>query len=368
MNYISKRGDKMKKPFKPDLLPINLQSEEIIEILKLEIEARVKIERYSQMLNNSVIQQEILIMFSMDESIQSTKIEGTQATFDEVMESEVTGEKKRDVQEVLNYLEALSLGSELLGRLPLSTRLFLKLHEIILRDSRGQNRSPGEYRKIQNFIGPTSKIEDASYIPPEPNEINKYVSNLEEYMNDNLPDLLGPIARAAVIHAQFETIHPFLDGNGRLGRILIILYLLDQKLIKTPSFFISQQLEKNKYKYYSLLNNLRSSNPKWKEWILFFLNSSISQADYYIDKLQKIEALYTEMTEYAEQNNIRIELVRYIFRKPTFTAKDVQDTLGISYNTARNNISKLLESGKIYVDDRKRNKIYRFYDLMDIVR
>ena len=358
----------MKNPFNPKQLPVELNAEDIIQILRIETEARVKIERYNQLLNKSIIQQEVLMMFSMDESIQSTKIEGTQATFDDIMEYEFTGEKKRDVQEVFNYMEALSTGAKLLETLPLSTRLFLKLHEIILKDSRGQNRSPGEYRKIQNFIGPTSRIEDASYIPPEPHKIDSYMSNLEEYMNSNIDDLLGPIARAAIIHGQFETIHPFLDGNGRLGRILIILYLLDQKLIETPSFFISQQLEKNKYKYYTLLNNLRSSNPKWKDWIIFFLNSSIDQSDYYIDKLQTIESLYTELVGYANENNIRQDLIGYIFRRPMFTTNDVQSVLGISYNTARNNISKLLDSGRLYADDRKRNKIYRFYDLLDIVR
>lgn len=199
----------MNKPFTPSLLPIELSMEDSIEILKLEAEARVKIERYTQMLDNSIIQKEILTMFSLEESIQSTKIEGTQATYDQVMESEMTGTKKRDVQEVLNYLEALNLGAELLKTLPLSTRLILTLHSTILQGSRGQNPSPGEYRKVQNFIGPNNKIEDASYIPPEPQKINEYISNLERYMNNEMTDNMGPIARAAIIHAQFETIIPF---------------------------------------------------------------------------------------------------------------------------------------------------------------
>lgn len=358
----------MKKPFIPQFLPIELDMQDLIKILTLETEARVKIERYNQMLDNSVIQKEILMMFSMDESIQSTKIEGTQATYDEVMESEITGTKKRDVQEVLNYFDALSLGAELLKTLPLSTRLILQLHSTILQESRGQNRSPGEYRKVQNFIGPTNKIEDASYIPPEPQKIHEYMANLEKYMNNEIEDNMGPIARASIIHAQFETIHPFLDGNGRIGRILIILYLLNESLIKTPSFFISQELEKNKYKYYTLLNNLRSDKPKWKEWIVFFINSAINQADYYIEKLQKIESLYHELASYANENRIRQDIIIYIFTRPVFTIKDAQSILGISYNTARNNINKLMESGKIYADDRKRDKRYRFYELMDIVR
>jgi Fic family protein len=358
----------MKKPFNPNKLPIHLDSNDMIQILKLEAEARVKIERYNQMLKNSVIQKEILMMFSMNESIQSTKIEGTQATFDDVMESEVTGEKKRDVQEVLNYLQALYEGSQKLERLPLCTRLFLEVHQTILRDSRGQNRSPGEYRKIQNFIGPNGKIEDASYIPPEPNKVNEYMSNLEEYINGNLEDSFGPLSRAAIVHAQFETIHPFLDGNGRLGRILIVLYFLTEGIIDEPSFFISEELEKNKYKYYSLLNNLRIDKPKWKEWIIFFLHSAMAQADYYIQKLQRIEYLYSDLSKYAQENAIRQDIITYVFSKPIFTAKDLQASLNISYNTARNNLHKLVEGGRIFADDKKRNKIYRFYDFMDIIR
>lgn len=346
----------MKRPFNPKLLQIELSAQDSMEILKLEIEARVKIERCSQMLNNSVIQKEILMMFSLDESIQSTKIEGTRATYDEVMESEITGTPKKDVQEVLNYFDALSLGTELLRIIPLSTRLILQLHSTILQDSRGENRSPGEYRKIQNFIGPNNKIEDASYIPPEPQKIHEYMSNLEKYMNNETTDDMGPIARAAIIHAQFETIHPFLDGNGRLGRILIILYLLDQKVIAVPSFFISQELEKNKYKYYTLLNNLRSEKSKWKEWLVFFITASINQANYYIVKLQKMESLYVEIARYAQENGIRQDLIVYIFTKPVFTIKDVKNTLNISYNTARSNVAKLMESGKIYTDDKKKTR------------
>ncbi len=194
------------------------------------------------------------------------------------------------------------------------------------------------------------------------------MSNLEEYMNNNIEDLFGPIARVAIIHGQFETIHPFLDGNGRLGRILIILYFLDQRVLQTPSFFISEQLEKSKYKYYNLLNNLRTSKLRWKEWIIFFIEASIAQADYYIEKLKQIDALCLEMVQYGQNNGVRGDLIMFIFRKPVFTIKDVENTLGISYNTAKNNLTKLLQSGKLYEDDRKRNKVYRFYDFMDIIR
>ena len=359
----------MKKPFHPKYLPITLPTDSLIEIMKIETEARVKIERYNSILERSPIKEEIFLMFSLDESLQSTRIEGTQATFDEVISSEITGDKRVDIIEVRNYMEALEQGVQLLDVLPISTRLLLSLHKIILENARGENRNPGEYRKIQNFIGPTSKIEDASYIPPEANLLPDYITNLEKYINnDSMDDKLGYLVKAAIIHAQFESIHPFLDGNGRMGRILIILYLLNKDVISKPTFFISQELEKNKYKYYGLLNNLRSESPRWDEWIKFFLNCSTSQAEYYVKKLKKIEALYDEMIKISEKYNIRTDLIKYVFKFPVFDIVSIQKELGISYNTGRNNVNKLIQSGKIYPDDKKRNKTYRFYDLLDIMR
>lgn len=359
----------MKKPYHPSYLPIQLRLEDLLELMKLETEARVKIERYNSILERSPIRDEIFFMFSLDESLQSTRIEGTQTTFDEVLASEITNNKKVDIIEVLNYMEALEQGELLLESLPISTRVLLSLHKIILANSRGENRNPGEYRKVQNFIGPTSRIEDATYIPPEAHLLPEYISNLEKYINDDEIDKnIGYIMKAAIIHGHFETIHPFLDGNGRIGRILIVLYLLSKGVISKPTFFISQILERNKYKYYTLLNNLRNDNPKWMEWIRFFIDASIEQAEYYVNKLEKIEELYRDMLKVAEKYTIRTDIIRYIFKHPVFDITSVQRELGVSYNAVRSNVNKLVEGGKIYPDDKKRNKTYRFYDLLDIMR
>ncbi|MCT4564378.1 MAG: Fic family protein [Maledivibacter sp.] len=357
----------MLKPFTPNYLPISLSEDNIIYLYKLTIDARVKIERFNSLLERSIISDEALVFFSLHESIESTRIEGTQTTFSQIMESDITGESNNDIQEVKNYLDALEYGKQKLKLIPISTRMFFELHSIILKDSRGQNRSPGEYRKIQNFIGPTSNIKDATYIPPEPNLISDYMSNLEKYINDDYEDNLDYLIRAGIIHAQFESIHPFLDGNGRLGRILIMLYLLDKKVISKPSFFLSEELEKNKYKYYGLLNNLRTTTPKWKDWLEFFLISSAKQANKNIEKLTKIESLSNNLLNYAKEHGIRKDLIDFIFRKPFFTVNDVQTNLNISYNTANSHIQKLLASNKIFPDDRKRNRIFRFYEILDIL-
>ena len=358
----------MKNVFSPKKLPLEMSSDDLLILYKKAMEARVKLEKFNHMLEISPVQETAIMFFSLNESVESTKIEGTQATFDEVIEAEITGKINTDIQEVRNYMEALEVGNNLLKTFPISTRMILKLHEIILKDSRGQNRNPGEYRKTQNFIGPTNKIEDASYIPPEPQLVNEYMSNLEKYINDELEDDIDPIIKAGIIHAQFETIHPFLDGNGRLGRILMILYLLEKKVISKPAFFMSEYLEKNKYKYYALLNGLRTENPSWVEWLSFFLDAAIKQSEAYIEKLTRIENLLTELLEFTKTNNMNPLFVFAIFKKPYFTIKDIESMVGVSYNAANTNIKKLLTTGRIFPDDKKRNKTYRFYDLLDILR
>lgn len=358
----------MKKIFYPKLLPLELDDSLLLRLYKKVILARSKTTEFSMLLDRNVISDNLMWLFSFNESIQSTRIEGTQATFDEVMEADITQKFNLDILEVRNYIDALSKGKELLKTIPISTRMILELHREILKDGRGKNRSPGEYRKTQNWIGPTKKIEDASYIPPSPDKLEEYMSNLEKYINDEIVDDIDPLIKVAIIHAQFESIHPFLDGNGRVGRILIMLYLLDKKVISKPIFFVSEELEKNKFKYYSMLNNLRVENPKWEEWITFFLDSVIRQAEKNIIKLRKVEDLYSEICLYATKNSIKREFVNAIFKRPVFMVKTLQQDLGVSYSSAKINVTKLLRSGKIFNNDNKRNTLYFFSDLMDILR
>lgn len=358
----------MLQPFTPKLLPIALTDTETISLLRKETNARVKIERFNSLLERSVIKKELIMLFSMDESIQSTRLEGTQTTASEVFEAELTGKKTQDTQEVLNYVHALDLGVSLLQSLPLSTRVFLKLHEIILANSRGQNRNPGEYRKIQNFIGPSKRIEDATYIPPEPQLVPDLISNLEKYINDDYEDSFGYLIRAGIIHGQFESIHPFLDGNGRLGRILLILYLYDKKVTTYPAFFVSEELERNKFKYYAMLNGLRTTTPKWYDWLNFFLISAEQQAENYINKLTRIENLYESLIDFAEKHSIHHDFVRVMFSFPMFNVKTMAQKLSLSENTIRRYCNLFLEHNLIYSDDKRRNRQYILYDLLDIIK
>lgn len=354
------------KSFNPKLLPIELSKDEIIKLLKYEAETLRKIERFNTILERSAISEEILMMFFLNESVQSTRIEGTQTSLTEVVESSITGNTNKDAIEVLNYYQALLKTKNMLGDLPISTRMFHKLHKILLQGSRGESRSPGEFRKVQNFIGPTNNIKDATYIPPSPDKVNYYIGNLEEYINNSL-DNYGVLTRTAIIHGQFETIHPYLDGNGRLGRILIIIYLLKEGIIKEPNFFLSEELEKNKYKYYQLLNNLRLEEPKWFEWIEFFIKSSDRQADKYIEKLESVEELYRNIKKVVIENNIPVDVARFIFKELIFTINQMSEKIGVSYNTARRYVRILEENRIIFGDDKKRNRKYYNYDIINLL-
>ncbi|WP_096203281.1 Fic family protein [Bacillus sp. FJAT-45350] len=185
---------------------------------------------------------------------------------------------------------------------PITERLIRDMHKELMRNARGSTSSSSEYRKIQNFISPTKHIKDASYIPPEPQLMGEYMANLERYINGHPyqsteEEPLHPLFKVAIIHAQFESIHPFLDGNGRLGRILIVLYLLQSKLIDSPFFFLSEELENEKFKYYAMLNGVHTigrNKPDWKSWILLFLEATIRMAKHQYEKLDQAEKLYND--------------------------------------------------------------------------
>ncbi|MTI67211.1 MAG: Fic family protein [Firmicutes bacterium] len=360
------------KPFVPVKLPID-EKIDLLFFYNDLIEASTNIGKYQIMLKNSKINANILINpIILQEAVQSTKIEGTQVTLDEVLESEVEKKKNtNDIKEVLNYYEALKFGEKNLSKIPISTRLFKELHKILLsNDVRVKSRSPGDYRTIQNFIGPEGcTIKTASFVPPEPQFVNKYMSNLERYINEP-KDNLHPLIRIAIVHAQFETIHPFLDGNGRIGRILIPLYLFEYNVIDSANFFISETLEKDKHKYYKLLNDTRIKE-RWNQWIKFFLESVNQQAKKYIKMVEDINVLYEKDLALAMNivsNNNIVNIVNIMYKHPIFTINKMAELTGIPYSTCRRYISQLEEENIIYSDEKLREKKYFYYNLLDLLR
>ncbi|UTI42839.1 Fic family protein [Niallia sp. RD1] len=255
-----------------------------------------------------------------------------------------------------------------------------------MEGARGSIQSSGDFRKIKNFIGPTNRIEDASYIPISADKINDYMSNLENFINGlpynqnlSVNHLAGltdsfifdensdPLIKAAIIHAQFESIHPFLDGNGRLGRILIVLYLMQSKLVTKPIFFVSEELEKERMRYYDLLNGVRGQEPDWDSWILFFLSACNRMAEKNNTKLDNAEEFATAGMKLCETpSDTRVWL--YTFSNPFTNVSTVAKALNMSPNTARKSSNQLVEKGLLFTDRHtKRNKKFRHYELVRIL-
>ncbi|MCB2305668.1 Fic family protein [Clostridium estertheticum] len=380
----------MKKPY----LPFKLPNDKLIDKERLfnkVIQANKEIAIYNEKLKSSKVRPDLLMdLFSLKEALESSKIEGTQATIDEMLEYR-SDEKNvtDDIKEVTNYYIALQEGVYGLKILPLSSRLIKNLHKTLLGGGvRGGSKTPGEFRSVQNYIGTQgSKIENASYIPPEPQLVDSFMSNLDEFMNEN--DDINDLIKIALIHAQFETIHPFLDGNGRIGRILIPLYLYNKGFISSANLFVSESLEKDKYKYYDLLNATRFNvtdkeddedqyekdivavRKIYSDWIDFFLSACINESNKLIDKIEKINELYNvamdKSTKIINSNKMR-QVIDVIFEFPIFTKNKIKSRMTIPVTTLDGYLKKLVEAKVIYSDEKPRNRKYYFYDLINILR
>lgn len=362
-----------KVPYTPEDLPLSHNRVNQLLFLRELIDAHKKIAQYQSLLQNTKIPSHLLLNpVMLNEAVQSTKIEGTQVTLDEVLEVDTHSRKNnKDVQEVLNYYQALREGMDKLSILPISTRLLKSMHLTLMSNEvRGSSRLPGEYRKIQNFIGPEGcTLESATYIPPQPQLVDKYMSNLELYINDP-KDELDELVRIAVIHAQFETIHPFLDGNGRIGRILIPLYLYNKQVIDYPNFFMSEALERDKHKYYRFLNDTRYKGD-WNQWIHFFLQAVIHQADKNIKLINDVNKLYDHDLDLAQSfiNSSGVKkLIDAIYQKPIFTVHTISSVADVSEATCRRYLTILEANRIIFSDGKQRSKTYYYYNLLDKLR
>lgn len=369
-----------------NFLPPIVTTNEALQLYQKVAEIKSLIGKLNAELEHSVVNSQLIQMLTLSESVQSTRIEGTQVTFADMIEEATKKNKSDEVTEVENYMNALSEGIELIhGGNPISTRLIQNLHKILMgKNTRGTIANAGEYRKIQNFIGPTNRIEDASYIPIGANEISSYMTNLEYFINsmahpsfqknpnsdsvllDENSDIL---IKTAIMHAQFESIHPFLDGNGRMGRILIVLNTMQDGLINKPVFFVSDELEKERIRYYNLLNGIRGSLPDWFSWINFFLDACNRMAKSMLDKLDGITSLASlGLQKISKDSSIINHVWLTTFRKPFVTVKEISDHLDVSVSTSRKALNQLVDLDLIDVDkSKKKNKLYVNYDLLRLL-
>lgn len=356
-----------------ELLPPKVTVVQALQLYKKVAIIKSSIGKLNSELGHSMVNSQLIQMLTLKESVQSTRIEGTQVTFADMIEDATKKNKSNEVVEVDNYMEALSEGIELIqAGVPISSRLIKQLHKVLMgKNTRGTTSSSGEYRSIQNFLGPTNSIEDAVYIPIGANEIGDYMTNLEYFINTEkhqsfekqidsdfevlLDETSDPLIKTAIMHAQFESIHPFLDGNGRMGRILIVLSTMQDGLIDKPVFFVSEELEKERLRYYNLLNGVRGKNPDWFSWIEFFLDACQRMATSLLNRLESINELATSGAKRINSDrNVINQIWVMTFLKPYLTVSEVAKHLDIAVSTARRDLNTLVELKLIDVDNSKR--------------
>ena len=298
------------------------------------------------------------------EANTSSKIEGTKTEMDEVLISkeQIDPEKRDDWQEVRNYIDAMNSAIKELETLPISNRLIKNIHAILLNSVRGEAKQPGEFRKSQNWIGGAS-LTTAYFIPPHHNEVNELMSDLEKFLHNE--EIFVPhLIKIAIAHYQFETIHPFLDGNGRIGRLLITLYLVSNELLKKPSLYLSDFIERNKSVYYESLTRVRTDNDLI-HWIKFFLEAVIVTANSGVKTFQDILSLKQEMDAivvgFGKKAHNASKLLDYLYQRPIISISDIIEPLGVSKPTANSLVKEFEEKGILKeITGYERNKLFAF--------
>jgi Fic family protein len=280
------------------------------------------------------------------EAVASSRIEGTETSLGEVLRAEVGGGRSQseDIDEVTRYVQATRQGLELIKSLPIAQRLVRDLHATLLSGVRGHERQLGEFRRSPVWIGsPTDMPETATYVPPLPSSLGGLIDDWERFVNE--PSTLPVLIRCALMHYQFETIHPFLDGNGRIGRLLVGLLLIQEKRLTTPLLYLSGYLEAHRREYYDRLQAVRERG-EIQEWFQFFLTAVKQQADDAVDRASKLIALREEFTAEAALARSRIgSLIDVMFRNPFLTVGRVQDETGLTNQGARNLLREAASKG-----------------------
>ena len=359
------------KSFQPEKInrKWSVENMDVISLLSKADRQLGRLDMYSEYIPNIDL---FISMHVVKEATQSTKIEGTKTNIEEALQnkSDVSEEKRNDWEEVQNYIEALNTAIKKLDKLPFSSRLIKQTHKILLAGVRGKHKVPGEFRKSQNWIGGVS-LSDAVFVPPLYSDVNDLMSDLEKFAHNEgirLPDLL----KIALIHYQFETIHPFLDGNGRVGRLIITLYLVEKGILKKPILYLSDFFERNRNLYYANLTKVREQNDI-EQWFKFFLVGIIETAQNSINTLDKILKLQKEIDEKLQNlgsraNNART-VISYLYQMPIINASKVGEITGISIPSAYKLISKLEDIGIVEeVTGRQRSKQYWFNDYIKIFK
>lgn len=339
--------------------------------------ANAAVARYEGILSGVPNPNVLLSPLTSQEAVLSSRIEGTQATLGEVLEFEASkGEddestpKKADIREVLNYRRALAEAVRLLDEgMPLSQRLIKQTHEVLMDGVRGRNKDPGQYRKVPNWIGSHGcSIEDARFVPCSADNLPNCMDAWENYIHAEAPDRL---VQLAIVHAEFEAIHPFLDGNGRLGRLMVPLFLHSHGLLSRPNFYLSEYLEAHRDEYYDRLLSISSQND-WTGWVAFFLRAVTEQAETNISKADKILKLHARLRDWIVElthSQYGVRALDWIFMQPIFQTPNFIKDAEIPAPTARRIVSLLRDNGmlsELQASSGRRPAVLAFSELLNI--
>jgi len=368
-SYVSQIGGYkafVPKPLPPDP-PIQLDNEMILLLSQADM-ALGRLDGMSTTLPNVDL---FVAMYVNKEAVLSSQIEGTQASLIDVLAFEADAafpENPQDIEEVINYINALNYGLEQLDKIPISLRLIREIHHLLMQGVRGADRQPGEFRSSQNWIGnPGDTKETAKFMPPSPTDMDKALDDLEKFIHKevSLPLLL----KVGLVHAQFETIHPFLDGNGRMGRLLITFILCSEEVLRRPLLYLSYFFKANRFEYYGYLQKIRDEGD-WESWLKFFLqgvNEVARQATTTANNIVLLRERHRGViaTNFPRSAGPAYQLLEYLYKRPIITANGVTTVTGLSYQNANRLVLKFQEIGLLrQMDTYQRNRRFVYSDYL----
>ena len=364
-------GEMAYKSFVPNPLPpvppIEL-SEDIVGLLVKANSQLAVLESIAARIPNVEL---FISMYVRKEALMSSQIEGTQATLEDILDPMLDTNTNRNIADVVNYIKATEFAITRLQTLPLCNRLIKETHAVLMKGVRGQEKNPCEFRYSQNWIGGQgSTLKNARYIPPSPDDMQNAMSDLEKYINTD--DDLDALIQAALIHYQFENIHPFLDGNGRVGRLLITLFLMDKGILTTPALYISYFLKKNRVEYYDRMTEVRTKG-NYEQWIIFFLQAimeSAGDATSTIDELITLHDTNTSVISKLGRASKNTMLVfDYLESNPIIDIGKTAEALSITFNTASSAVRRLVDAGiLVQTGGGGRNRTFAYEAYLDILR
>lgn len=365
-------GEMAYQSFRPNPLPPEPPIEMSNEMIAKLVDANRKLATLDGLSSRIPNMDLFVSMYVRKEALLSSQIEGTQCTLDDILNPFAEENTNLNVSDVVNYIRAEEFAINRLQTLPLCNRLIKETHAVLMEGVRGQEKNPGEFRYSQNWIGGQgSTLRNARYIPPNPEDMINAMSDLEKYMNGE--DSLDPLIQAALIHYQFETTHPFLDGNGRVGRLLITLFLMEKKILSTPSVYISYFLKMNRIEYYDRMTQVRKTGD-YEQWILFFLQAlsdSAEDAIQTIDELTKIHnrnaQKFENMTKRQQANAMNFLI--YLEKNPIIDIQKTAAALNLSYNTVTKSVALFVDNGILQQTEKSgRSKIYSYIEYLTVLR